>query len=88
MTLDVLKSEALKLKRAELFEFTKFLIDAIKVKEGGGSNVSDTELSPEWKEEIQRRWKEIESGEAELFTLDQIQAELNKEFGFDITVSQ
>jgi len=87
MTLDILKSEALKLKRAELFEFTKFLIDAISSKEGGAS-ISEGELSPEWKAEIKRRWKEIESGKAELFTLDQIQTEINEEFGFDITVSQ
>lgn len=87
MTLDILKSEALKLKRAELFEFTKFLIDALSVKEGGAST-SDTELSPEWKAEIKRRWKEIESGKAELFSLDQIQTELNEKFGFDLTVSQ
>ncbi len=58
----------------------------------GGKNIKavsqERELPPEWKAEIKSRWKEIETGKAELFTLDQIQAELNKEFGFDITVSQ
>ncbi len=87
MTLDRLKSEALKLNRAELFEFTKYLIDAINTKEEGTS-VSEPELSSEWKAELKRRWKEIETGKAELFTLDQIQTEINEKFGFDFTVSQ
>jgi len=43
MTLDVLKSETLKLKRAELFEFVQFLIEIIR-KEDNGSVVSEPEL--------------------------------------------
>ena len=84
MTLDALKSEVLKLKKEELFEFAQFLFETIKKKKVS----SDSELSPEWKAEILNRWKEIESGKVELFTLDQIQSDINKEFGFDITVSQ
>ena len=86
MTLDILKLEALKLKRAELYEFTKFLIDAIKAKDSS-EGVANSELSPEWNAEIKKRWKEIESGKAELFTLDQIQTELNEKFGFDLKIS-
>ena len=84
MTLDVLKSEALKLRRTELFDFAQFILEALKSEETSDSD----ELSPAWKAEILRRREEITNGTATFYSPEQIQAELNKEFGFDLTVSQ
>ncbi|MEK7256328.1 MAG: addiction module protein, partial [Bacteroidota bacterium] len=50
-------------------------------------HVSADELSAAWKTELLRRREEVKNGTTQLFTLQEVQDELNKEFGFDLTIS-
>lgn len=72
MTLDVLKSEVLKLQRAELFDFVQFILQSLKEKEDAG------ELqTPDWlKTEISKRAAEMKSGEAVTFSGLQVHQEI------------
>jgi hypothetical protein len=64
MTLDVLKSEVLKLQRAELFDFVQFILQSLKEKEAAGEIET-----PDWlKTEISKRAAEMKSGEAITFS--------------------
>lgn len=80
MTLDVLKSEVLKLQRTELFDFVQFILQSIKEKEATG------ELqTPDWlKTEISKRAAEMKSGKAVAFTGQQVYQEIIEKHGFDI----
>ena len=63
MTLDVLKSEVLKLQRAELFDFAQFTLQSLKEKEAAGELTT-----PDWlKIEISKRAAEMKSGNAVTF---------------------
>ncbi|TAK43024.1 MAG: hypothetical protein EPO28_06500 [Saprospiraceae bacterium] len=83
MTLETIKTETLKLRRMELLELVQFVVEALKKQE---QISGEDELSPEWKAEILSRQEEIRNGKAELYSYKEVQEELNKEFGFDITI--
>ena len=80
MNLDVLKSETLKLQRAELFDFVHFLLQSLKEKEDAG------ELkTPEWlKAEISKRAAAMKSGSALTFAGQQVNQEIIEKHGFKI----
>lgn len=80
MTLDVLKSEVLKLRRAELFDFVQFILESLKEKE------SEEEVpTPNWlKIEISKRAAEMKSGKAVTFTGQEVYQEILDKHGFDI----
>jgi hypothetical protein len=80
MTIDVLKSEVLKLQRAELFDFVQFVIQSLKEKE------ENTEFqTPDWlKIEISKRAAEVKSGKAQTFFGRETYQEIIKKHGFDI----
>lgn len=79
MTLDVLKSEFLKLQRAEMFDFVQFVLQSLKEKEaeGGGE-------TPNWlKIEISKRAAEMKSGNAESFSGQDIHQEIINKYRYD-----
>ena len=84
MTLEAIKSETLKLQTKELLDLIQFGIEVLKKKQ----LVEVDDLSPAWKAEVQRRGAEIRNGSASVQSWEQVQQELNKEFGFDLTVAQ
>ena len=84
MTLEAIKSETLKLQTKELLDLIQFGIEVLKKKQ----LVEVDDCSPAWKAEVQRRGAEIRNGSASVQSWEQVQQELNKEFGFDLTVSQ
>jgi hypothetical protein len=92
MTIDILKSEALKLKKSEMLEFVSFLVDALRMQEPDAGAASDTldrpGISPKWEEELRRRSKELEDGTATLISLEELQTEINQIFGFELKTPQ
>lgn len=83
MTLETIKTETLKLRRMELLELVQFVVEALKKQEQVSG---EGELSPEWQAEVLSRQAEIRNGKAELYSYKEVQEELNKEFGFEITI--
>ncbi len=80
MTLDVLKSEVLKLQRAEMFDFVQFVLQSLKEKETEGEV-----QTPNWlKIEISKRADEMKSGNVESFCGQDIHQEIINKHGFDI----
>jgi hypothetical protein len=83
MTLDILKSEAVKLQRAELFDFVQFILQSLKEKE-----VQTDTQTPNWlKTEITKRAAEMASGEALTLSGEAVHQEIIKKYGFDIPTS-
>ena len=83
MTLDVLKSEVLKLQRAELFDFVQFILESLKEKDVQGDLPT-----PNWlKIEISKRAAEMKSGNAVTFTGQEVHQEIIDKHGFDIPPS-
>jgi hypothetical protein len=80
MTLDILKSEEVKLQRAELFDFAPFILQSLKEKEAEG------ELqTPNWlKIDISKRAAEMKSGAAVTFSGQEVYQEIMGKYGFDI----
>ena len=72
MTLDILKSEVVKLQRAELFDFVQFILQSLKEKEAEG------ELqTPNWlKIDISKRAAEMKSGAAVTFSGQEVYQEI------------
>ncbi len=84
MTLELLKSEVLKLKRAEMFDFVQFVLQSLKEKETEG----DVQ-TPDWlKIEISKRAAEMKSGDAESFSGEDIYQEIINKHGFDIPTTR
>ena len=84
MTLDVLKSEVLKLQRAEMFDFVQFVLQSLKEKETEGEG-----QTPDWlKIEISKRAAEMKSGNAESFSGQDIHQEIINKHGFDIPTTR
>ena len=82
MTLDVLKSEVLKLKRAEMFDFVQFVLQSLKETE-------EEVQTPDWlKIEISKRAVEMKSGNAESFSGEDIYQEIINKHGFDISTTR
>lgn len=83
MTLDILKSEVVKLQRAELFDFVQFILQSLKEKE-----VETDTQTPNWlKTEITKRATEMTSGEALTLSGQDVHQEIIKKYGFDIPTS-
>ena len=84
MTLELLKSEVLKLKRTEMFDFVQFILQSLKEKESGGEV-----QTPDWlKIEISKRAVEMKSGDAESFSGEDIYQEIINKHGFDIPTTR
>jgi hypothetical protein len=83
MTLDVLKSEVVKLQRAELFDFVQFVLQSLKEKETAGEF-----QTPNWlKKEIANRAADMKSGVAQTFSGKEIYQEIIEKHGFNIPTS-
>lgn len=83
MSLDVLKSEVLKLQRAELFDFMQFMLQTLDKKEAQGEF-----QTPDWlKAEISKHAAAMKSGKATKFTAQQVNQEIIEKHGFDIPAS-
>lgn len=83
MTLDVLKSEVLKLQRAEMFDFVQFILQSLKEKE------AENELrTPDWlKIEISKRATEMKLGNENSFSGQDVYQEIINKHNFDIPTS-
>jgi hypothetical protein len=80
MTLDVLKSEVVKLPRAELFDFVQFIPQSLKEKE-----IEKEFGTPNWlKLDISERAAQMKSGEAQTFNGHDIYQEIIDKHGFNI----
>ncbi len=83
MSLDVLKSEVLKLQRTELFDFVQFLLQALDKKEA-----QEDFQAPDWlKTEIFKRAADMKSGKVTTFTAQQANQEIIEKHSFDIPAS-
>jgi hypothetical protein len=82
MTLDVLKSEVVKLQRAELFDFVEFILLFLKEKEIKKEKEFGT---PNWlKLDISERAEHMKSGEAQTLGAHDIYQEIIDKHGFNI----
>ena len=82
MTLDVLKSEVVKLQRAELFDFVQFILQSLKEKEIEKEKEFGT---PNWlKLDISERAEQMKSGAAQTFNGHDIYQEIIDKHGFNI----
>ena len=48
----------------------------------------DFELTEEQKQEVDRRWKEVEHGTARLYSIEEVTRRINKKYGFDSPLTQ
>lgn len=80
MTLDVLKSEALKLRKAELFEFAQFIIGALKEKD----SQADFQLSPAQIKEVEQRLKDIQDNPSAFIPGFKAEEELIAKYALDV----
>ena len=84
MTLDVLKSEVVKLPRTELFDFVPFILQSLKEKE-----LQDDAQTPHWlKADISKRAASMKSGGVVTFNGQDIHQEIIEKYGFDIPTSK
>lgn len=78
MTLDVLKSEVVKLSRTELFDFVQFILQSLKEKE-----FQEDVQTPHWlKTDISKRAADMKSGEAVTFNGQDVHQEIIKKYSF------
>jgi hypothetical protein len=83
MTLEILKSEALKLQHSELYDFIEFILLTLKEKEIKG--VLDT---PDWlKAEISKRGFEMKTNNKNSINGQDVYQEIINKYGFDIPAS-
>jgi hypothetical protein len=83
MTLDILKSEALKLQRTELFDFVEFILVTLREKEQKGEVET-----PDWlKAEISKRATEMKTNNENSITGQDVYHEIINKYGFDIPTS-
>jgi hypothetical protein len=83
MTLDVLKSEVLKLQTPELFDFVEFILHTLKEEETKGEFIT-----PDWlKTEIRKRAAEMKIDSKNTFLGEDIHQEIIKKYGFNIPTS-
>jgi hypothetical protein len=83
MTLDILKSEALKLQRTELFDFAEFILLTLKEKDK-----HDNIETPNWlKTEVAKRATEMKTNNENSITGQDVYQEIINKYGFDIPTS-
>jgi hypothetical protein len=83
MTLEILKSEALKLQHNELYDFIEFILLTLKEKETKGE--LDT---PDWlKTEISKRAIEMKTNNENSINGQDVYQEIINKYGFDIQAS-
>ncbi|MBC7776278.1 MAG: addiction module protein [Phycisphaerae bacterium] len=80
MTIDVLKIEALKLERIQRLDFISFLLESIAREEREQGEVSF--LSDEQQQEIERRRKDIKSGNVIAIHFADVEAKIRARHGF------
>ena len=76
----ILFEEVGKLTRLEKLELARYLLDVIASEEKPG------EIEPEFHMELERRWREIETGETDLFTGGQLNAEIERRYGWKVSL--
>ncbi|MEM8526462.1 MAG: addiction module protein [Bacteroidota bacterium] len=69
------------LKQEEQRLFLDSVVSYIKEKA-----ILEEDLSPVWKAEINRRWKTIEDGTAQLVSLRDMQNRINKKYGINVNL--
>lgn len=80
MTLEILKSEALKLKKSELFDFTKFLLDVLQK----ADTTKQFELSKTQKKELAKRLEAIQKNPMLLLNGQASEAELIAKYEIEV----
>lgn len=81
MTLEMLKTESLKLDRIERIEFIQFVLESLAREEK--EQAADYGLSEEQKEIALSRVEEIKNGKVETKLSQMVEEKLNKKYGFD-----
>ena len=81
MTIDLLKSETLKLGRIERIEFVQFILDSLAQEEKDRSSI--LQLSDEQKEIVQGRVEAIKNGQVETKSYQEVEEKIKKKYGFD-----
>lgn len=76
----ILLEEVGKLTRLEKLELARYILDVIASEEKPG------EMEPELQLELERRWHEIEAGEVDLFTGEQLSAKINERYGWNVSI--
>jgi len=82
MTLEILKSEAVKLEKLELLDFAQFIIEALKEKEK--IDASGFQLSKPQKMEIQRRMTDVENNLTAFVSGMEAEEQLIEKYGLEI----
>ncbi|MFN4254456.1 MAG: hypothetical protein ACK4Q5_05580 [Saprospiraceae bacterium] len=80
MTIEILKSEALKLERVQLFELVTFLMENLAKEERERETVLS--LTEAQKNTLVRRRLEIENGLAVLVPQQEVEAKIRQRYGF------
>lgn len=80
MTLDILKSEALKLGRAELFDFAQFIIGALKEKD----SQANSQLTASQIKELEQRLKDVRENPSVFIPGIEAEEELIAKYGLNI----
>lgn len=75
MTIEVLKTETVKLSKLEKLEFLQFLADLLSDEERNST------LTPEQEKTLLRRRHEIKSGKVETIPAQEVKAKLVKKYG-------
>ncbi len=78
MTLDVLKSEAVKLGRVEMLEFIQFIVQTLKDRE------VESTLSPAQKSEIKLRLREVKENPSVCVSGLETEEELISKYGLEV----
>jgi Putative addiction module component len=78
MTLDVLKSEALKLGRIEMLEFVQFIVQTLKERE------VESTLSQAQKSEVKLRLKEVQENPSVCVSGLETEEELIARYGLEV----
>ena len=83
MTLDVLKSEALKLGKSELFDFAQFIIGALKERDDKEGQAT-FELSAVQKEQLASRLADVQNNPAAILSGVEAEQQLIKKYALDV----
>lgn len=76
MTIEMLKSESLKLGRIERIEFIQFILESLALEEKGQAGIFD--LSERQKELVQNRVEDIKNGKVETSSSQEVEKRIRK----------
>lgn len=80
MTLELIKSEALKLARLERLELIRSVLDSIALEESGDLGITEDQLR-----EIKHRLKRFDSGESRAIPGEVAHSEIARKYGLQLS---